>query len=259
MRFFFLIRRKHVNNVVSDFYTFIFSVCSFFGAYNIVNTLARVPLKVQAVINGLMSAFFVKSRAFFFGKQDQAKVLDFSQDIFSSLTLKKLAMTTSLLSQRKNIANVIIPALGFAKRITFALLLTIATVSFVQAQATLTSDQADYPPGSTATLMGSDFLPGDTVIVQVFHYGVDGKNDTSAAHQPWTVIADEDGDFTTTWLVPADEGELGATLLAKAEGKTSLFYAETTFTDVADANDGEIAMVESPADVSRENEVKSKN
>jgi hypothetical protein len=144
-------------------------------------------------------------------------------------------MTTSLPFLRKNIANVVIPALSSVKRITIALFLTIATVSFVQAQATLTSDQADYPPGSTVTLTGSDFLPGDTVTVQVIHYSVDGENDTSAAHQPWTVIADENGDFTTPWLVPTGEDELGATLLAKAEGKTSLFYAETTFTHDADA------------------------
>src|SRR6476620_9046152 len=98
MRIFFLTRKKRVSNVVSDFFVFIFSVCSFFRAYNVVNILARVHLKVQAAISSLMSAFFIKVPSFLFGKQDQAKVLDFSQDIFSSFTLKKLAMTTSLLS-----------------------------------------------------------------------------------------------------------------------------------------------------------------
>ena len=101
------------------------------------------------------------------------------------------------------------------------------------AQATLTSDEADYPPGSTVTLMGSDFIPRETVTLQVLHYGIDGDNDTSAAHQPWTVTADENGDFTTTWIVPPDQDELGATLLATADGKTSLLHAETTFTDNA--------------------------
>jgi hypothetical protein len=207
-------------------------------------------LKVQAVIKSVMSAFFIKVPAFLFRKQNQKPALDFLPYIFSLLTPKKIDVTTSLPYRRKNFANVVIPALSSAKRITIALLLATATVSFVQAQATLISDQADYPPGSTVTLSGSDFLPGDTVTVQVIPYGVDGENDTSAAHQPWTVVADENGDFTTAWVVPADEDESGTTLLAKAEGKTSLFYAETTFTDVADANDGEIAMVESRADVS---------
>jgi hypothetical protein len=82
MRFFFLTRKKRVSNVVSDFYVFIFSVCSFFRAYNVVNTLARVPLKVQAVIKGLMSAFFIEIHALLFGKQNQKQALDFSRHVF---------------------------------------------------------------------------------------------------------------------------------------------------------------------------------
>ncbi len=55
----------------------------------------------------------------------------------------------------------------------YAIALTIAGlffVSFVSAQtATLTSDQADYAPGSTATLTGSGFAPGETVTLLVVH------------------------------------------------------------------------------------------
>jgi hypothetical protein len=149
-------------------------------------------------------------------------------------------MTTSLPFWRKNITNVVILSLRPLTRITIALFLSIAFVSFAQAQATLTSDRDDYPPGDTVTLFGSDFLPGETVTLQVLHYGVDGDNDTSAAHRPWTVIADINGDFTTTWIVPAEEDRSGAKFLATAGGKTSLLNAETTFSDAVDANDGNV-------------------
>src|SRR4051794_11695922 len=111
MRIFFLTRKKRVSNVVSDFYVFIFSVCSFFRAYNVVNTPARVPLKVQADIKPLMSAFFIKS-AFLFRNQNQIRDLNFLPHIFSSLALKKFVMTASLLSRRKNITNFVIPTLS---------------------------------------------------------------------------------------------------------------------------------------------------
>src|SRR6476661_2420011 len=95
-----------------------------------------------------------------------------------------------------------------AKRLALALCLMLV-VSFIQAQ-TLISDQADYPPGSTVTLTGTGFQAGETVKVQVVHDSIAGDNDTSAAHQPWTITADANGNFTTTWLVPPDEDELGA-------------------------------------------------
>src|SRR4051812_9569593 len=105
MRIFFLTRKKRVSNVVSDFYVFIFSVCSFFRAYNVVNTLARVPLKVQAVINSLMSAFFIAISALLSEKQNRKPAIYFLPYIFPSRTLKKIDMTTSLPSRRKNFAN----------------------------------------------------------------------------------------------------------------------------------------------------------
>ena len=58
-------------------------------------------------------------------------------------------------------------------------------------------------------------------------------NDTSEAHEPWTVIADAKGNFTTTWFVPADQDELGVLLLATANGQPSGLHAQTTFTDAA--------------------------
>ena len=138
-------------------------------------------------------------------------------------------MNLSLLSLKAGVCNAI-ATLSSVKRITISLLLSLATVSFVQAQATLTSDQQDYPPGSTVTLTGSSFQAGETVTLQVTHVG-DGDNETSGAHAPWDVTANADGNFTTTWLVPTDEDELGAILLATADGQISGLHAETSFTD----------------------------
>jgi hypothetical protein len=77
MRFFFLTLRKRGTNVVSDFYVFVFSVTGFLRVFNVAHTLARVPLKVQAVIKSVMSAFFIKVPAFLFRKQNQKPALDF--------------------------------------------------------------------------------------------------------------------------------------------------------------------------------------
>src|ERR1043166_4327906 len=99
--------------------------------------------------------------------------------------------------------------------------------------ATLTSDKADYPPGSIVTLTGSGFAPGEGVTLQVVHDDplADNDNDTSTAHDPWQVVADADGAFVTTWLVPSDEDEAGASLEATAIGLTSALSAEALFTD----------------------------
>ena len=102
---------------------------------------------------------------------------------------------------------------------SFVTVLFMFSISMVNAQATLTTDATDYPPGGTVTLTGSGFWGGETVALQVLHVDSLGDNDSSDAHQPWDVVADDLGNFTATWLVPADEDELGATLTATADGK----------------------------------------
>src|SRR4051812_28946677 len=102
--------------------------------------------------------------------------------------------------------------------------------SFAFGQATLVSDQDDYAPGSIATLTGSSFAPYETVTLLVVHSGNDPEGTDPQYHQPWTVSADENGNFVTTWNVPDDGDAEGATLLATANGQTSGLHAETTFT-----------------------------
>ncbi len=58
-----------------------------------------------------------------------------------------------------------------------------ATTNFVKAQTpTLVSDQADYAPGTTATLTGSGFQPNEVVTMQVLHY--DGTSDEVQVTNP---------------------------------------------------------------------------
>src|SRR5205823_12300444 len=97
--------------------------------------------------------------------------------------------------------------------------------------ATVTTDKADYAPGETAYITGSGFTAGETVQCQVLHIPDTGDNNTSSAHLPWSVTADGNGSFSTTWDVPLDQDELGATLQLTASGQSSGVTAQTTFTD----------------------------
>ncbi len=71
--------------------------------------------------------------------------------------------------------------------------LTLTNVTTFSQTATLTSDQADYAPGTTATFTGSGFQAGEIITMLVLHY--DGTSDGGAEHQPWEVIADADGNL----------------------------------------------------------------
>ncbi|RYE00906.1 MAG: hypothetical protein EOP50_02945 [Sphingobacteriales bacterium] len=100
------------------------------------------------------------------------------------------------------------------------LLLFLLVLAFIRAaaQPALQTDLPDYPPGSTVTLTGTGFQPGEPVELQVVHYAPDSLGTDPEDHQPWTVVADDSGGFITTWLVPIDGDEAWATLLAKADG-----------------------------------------
>ena len=97
------------------------------------------------------------------------------------------------------------------------------------AQASVTTDKSDYPPGSTVIISGSGFQPGEIVQLQVLN--VTNASDTGPEHDAWTTNADENGNFTTTWYVTEDE--LNQTLRLTAQGLTSGLTAEATFTDAS--------------------------
>jgi len=97
------------------------------------------------------------------------------------------------------------------------------------AAQSLTSNQLDYSPGMDATLTGAGFAPFENVTMQVLH--ADGSPSTHPCHDPWTVAADPNGGFVTTWHVPDDGHCLGALLRANADGVTSLLHAQCEFMD----------------------------
>ena len=100
---------------------------------------------------------------------------------------------------------------------------------------TLTSDAPDYPPGATATLTGSGFLPGEDVEMIVHHD--EAIPDTGAEHISWTIVADFEGSFVTTWHVCEDDCD-GALLKASADGQSSGLHADVLFTDSQDEPPG---------------------
>src|SRR5215813_12488538 len=95
-------------------------------------------------------------------------------------------------------------------------------------ETTVYTDKPNYQPGETAIITGSGFWPNEVVTLQVVH--TDGIGEGGAGHAPWTVTADDFGNFTTTWFVDPDDSG-GSTFLLTAFGASSGLNAETSFTD----------------------------
>ncbi len=99
-----------------------------------------------------------------------------------------------------------------------------------QSPPSLVTDAHDYLPGETVVLMGSGFLPGETVDVSIAID--DDANNIHIGDYDWMVeLADGSGDFMTFWTVPLEA--LGMTLRATALGLTSGNVATSTFYDAA--------------------------
>jgi hypothetical protein len=96
-------------------------------------------------------------------------------------------------------------------------------------QATVTSDADDYAPRSTATFTGAGFEPGESVVLKVKNLSYPCNTVfADSSYLPWTVTADENGGFVTTWLVCECPGD---SLRLRATGQTSGFIAYAYFTD----------------------------
>src|SRR5690348_1844181 len=92
--------------------------------------------------------------------------------------------------------------------------------------AMIATDQADYQPGAIVAIAGTDFDANEAVTLQVVHSdGLTG----GAGHEPWTVVADEDGKFSSTWMVDPDDSA-GASFVLTAIGDFGS-STSTTFTD----------------------------
>jgi len=116
------------------------------------------------------------------------------------------------------------------------LLVTVVAITFIsawvgsapaQTQPSVTTDQPDYAPQSTAHISGAGFQPGEIVRLQVLRIDLD--ENAGAEHHPWRVTASADGDFQTTWYVTIHEAD--ATLQLTATGLTSGLVAQRTFSD----------------------------
>ncbi len=107
----------------------------------------------------------------------------------------------------------------------------LANVAFGQTVPSVATDLLDYPPGATAIITGSGFQAGETVTLLVEHVGDDPLGTDEEYHQPWDVVADDYGNFETSWYVPTDGDALGATFLLTADGQSSERHAEWMFTD----------------------------
>jgi hypothetical protein len=97
-------------------------------------------------------------------------------------------------------------------------------LAYAQA-ATLTTDQADYAPGSLATIFGSSFAVLEEVVMTIVGVSTDGSTATDAS---WNVSADDAGSFTTTYQLPDFYVPL---YMLAANSTTGEVLAETTFTD----------------------------
>ena len=75
--------------------------------------------------------------------------------------------------------------------------------------ASVTTDQSDYPPGSTAIINGSGFQPGEAVELQGLR--TDLPENSGPENAPLLVMNDASGNFTATWYVTPDEPTLAAT------------------------------------------------
>jgi hypothetical protein len=103
-----------------------------------------------------------------------------------------------------------------------------STSAVMPSEPEVRTTKSDYTPGETAIILGSGFGPTEDVSLQVVH--TSGGAEGGAGHEPWTVKADANGDFESSWYVdPFDS--LGSTFLLTATGLTSGLKAAWTFTD----------------------------
>ena len=142
---------------------------------------------------------------------------------------RQCSLLGRLLGKRRAVAKTTTGSLGHSMRLASTILLLAlgATSALAQTNTTVITDQSDYAPGSTATITGAGFQAGETVQLQVLRIDID--ENSGPEHDPWTVLADGDGNFQTTWYVTYDEAN--STLQLTATGLSSGLVPQEIFTD----------------------------
>jgi plastocyanin len=90
------------------------------------------------------------------------------------------------------------------------------------------TDKPNYQPGQTAFIFGSGFASNELITLQVVH--LNGTAEGGEGHEAWNVMADEFGNFTSTWFVNPDDSA-GSMFLLTAIGNSSGLTAEYVFSD----------------------------
>src|SRR5206468_1578595 len=93
--------------------------------------------------------------------------------------------------------------------------------------ATVKTDAADYPPGTTVNITGSGWQPGETVTLTLV------ESPLIDTHGPFTTVADGNGNISDSSFV-TDQHDLNVFLTLTATGSVS--QAQTTFTDSVTLN-----------------------
>ncbi len=88
--------------------------------------------------------------------------------------------------------------------------------------ATVTTDRADYAPGTTVTISGAGWVPGETVTLTMV------ESPLLDSHPLQPVVADGSGHIVSTEFVP-DANDVGVRFFLTATGTQS--QAQTSFTD----------------------------
>ena len=88
--------------------------------------------------------------------------------------------------------------------------------------ATITTDQADYPPGTTVNISGSGWQPGETVTLALV------ESPLYDTHGPYSAVADSNGNIFNNQFM-TDEHDANIRFYLTARGSVS--QAQMTFTD----------------------------
>ena len=99
--------------------------------------------------------------------------------------------------------------------------------------ATVTTDQADYAPGSTVTIRGAGWKPGETVTLTLV------ESPLRDTHTLTPVVADATGHFVSTEFSP-DQDDVDIRFFLTAAGAKSKWEAQTSFTDAS--GDGQMSI-----------------